>query len=87
MVREQLFGDCLVAGKQQAPRIASRIGNADHVHIGSDFDGCSVPDDIKDISTMPTFFTELKERLGLDNQDIKKIQYENVERILKAILT
>ncbi|OLS26354.1 MAG: hypothetical protein HeimC3_09040 [Candidatus Heimdallarchaeota archaeon LC_3] len=65
--------------------IINITGSTDHVHIGSDFDGCSIPDDVKDISTMSKFFVELKERLHLEKLDIEKIQYKNVERIIKTI--
>ncbi|MHA1991377.1 MAG: dipeptidase [Candidatus Hodarchaeales archaeon] len=64
--------------------IISITGNADHAHIGSDFDGCSVPEDIKDVSFMPTFFKELKNRIGLTDEEIEKIQYKNVLRIMES---
>ncbi|MHA1984201.1 MAG: dipeptidase [Candidatus Hodarchaeales archaeon] len=64
--------------------IISITGNTDHVHIGSDFDGCSVPEDIKDVSFMPTFFLELKDRINLTNEEIEKIQYKNVMRVIES---
>lgn len=62
--------------------IISLTGSTDHVHIGSDFDGCRVPDDIKDVSHMPDFFSNLQEKLSLSHEDIKKIQYGNMLRII-----
>ena len=63
--------------------IINLTGSVNHVHIGSDFDGSRVPPDIKDVSTMPEFFFHLKEELNLSNNDIKKIQYENMTRLIK----
>lgn len=58
-------------------------GSVNHVHMGTDFDGAKMPDDIKDVSAMPGFFTDLQEYLDLSDNDMKKIQYENVVRVIK----
>ena len=58
-------------------------GSVNHVHIGSDFDGCRVPSDIKDVSTMPDFFNGLQKYLDLSNDEIMKIQFGNMVRIMK----
>ena len=63
--------------------IIAITGSVNHVHIGSDFDGCKVPDDIKDVSNMPLFFSKLKEYLELSNEEIEKIQYKNIVRIIR----
>ncbi len=63
--------------------IINLTGSTDHVHIGSDFDGAKVPEDIKDISSMPDFFIKLQEYLDLTNEDIEKIKYKNMVRLIK----
>ena len=63
--------------------VINLTGSTDHVHIGSDFDGCKVPEDIKDVSLMPDFFKNLQEYLQLSNEDVEKIQYKNMVRIIK----
>ena len=64
--------------------IINLTGSVDHVHMGTDFDGAKVPEDIKDVSYMPDFFVALKEYLDLTDNDIKKIQYENMVRLIKS---
>jgi membrane dipeptidase len=34
----------------------------DHVGLGSDFDGCQVPNEIKDVTGVPNLFQALRER-------------------------
>ena len=58
-------------------------GTCDAVHIGTDFDGCQTPADLKDVSYMPKFFASLKEKLELSDEDLRKIQYGNVVRIIE----
>ncbi|MBA2248939.1 MAG: membrane dipeptidase [Chitinophagaceae bacterium] len=63
--------------------IVKLIG-ADHVGIGSDFDGAeSFPMQMNDVSDYPLIVTELK-KIGYSIADIKKITSENFIRVLKA---
>jgi membrane dipeptidase len=63
--------------------IARRIG-ADHVGVGSDFDGGSVGlAGLPDVSAYPALFTELARR-GYSQADLEKIASGNMLRVLKA---
>lgn len=62
--------------------IINITGSVEHIHIGSDFDGCKIPNDIKDVSTMPDFFQSLQNYLELTKEEIKKIQFGNMLRII-----
>jgi membrane dipeptidase len=65
--------------------IINLTGSVNHVHIGSDFDGCQTSSDLKDVSVMPDYFSELQEYLQLSDIEIKKIQFENLSRVMKKI--
>jgi membrane dipeptidase len=58
----------------------------DHVGLGSDFDGCTVPNAIKDVTGVPSLFAALTEHQYGDAL-IKKLASENwlacLERTLK----
>jgi membrane dipeptidase len=63
--------------------VAKLIG-ADHVGIGSDFDGISVtPLDMDDVTYLPNITRELLKR-GYSASDVKKILGENFLRVLQA---
>ena len=63
--------------------IVKLIG-ADHVGIGSDFDGVnSLPQQLDDVTAMPLITKELLKR-GYSKKDIRKILGENFLRILEA---
>jgi membrane dipeptidase len=64
--------------------VIDQIG-IDHVHIGSDFDGCTVPDDIKDMSTIPQWLEEIAEKLSLTSADIDKIAHGNMLRVIRQV--
>jgi membrane dipeptidase len=55
--------------------IAERIG-IDHVALGSDFDGTTVPSDLKDASDLPRLIEALRNH-GFSSEDIAKIAFEN----------
>ena len=55
--------------------IAERIG-IDHVALGSDFDGTTVPSDLKDASGLPRLIEALRNH-GFSSEDIAKIAFEN----------
>jgi len=61
-----------------------KIAGADHVGIGSDFDGIdTTPTGLEDVSTFPALFAELIRR-GWSDEDLKKLARYNVLRVLKA---
>ena len=61
-----------------------RIAGADHVGIGSDFDGIdTVPEGLEDVSTFPQLFAELIRR-GWSDADLKKLAGQNLLRAFKA---
>jgi len=60
-----------------------KIAGADHVGIGSDFDGIdTTPTGLQDVSTFPALFAELIRR-GWSDEDLKKLARYNVLRVLK----
>jgi membrane dipeptidase len=60
-----------------------RVAGADHVGIGSDFDGISdTPVGLEDVSTFPVLFAELSRR-GWSEADLRKLAGENLLRVLK----
>ena len=60
---------------------AVRIAGADHVGIGSDFDGAFMPAGMEDASNFPRL-TEGLLRRGYGEADIRKILGENTLRVL-----
>jgi membrane dipeptidase len=61
-----------------------RLVGADHVGIGSDFDGISsAPRELKDVTYLPLITKALKQR-GYSKADIKKILGENFIRVFEA---
>jgi membrane dipeptidase len=64
--------------------VAKRIG-ADHVGIGSDFDGITNPPlDMDDVTYLPNITRELLKR-GYSETDVRKILGGNFLRVLKGI--
>jgi membrane dipeptidase len=60
-----------------------QVAGADHVGIGSDFDGISRgPDGLEDVSRFPQLFAELMRR-GWSDGDLRKLAGENVLRALR----
>jgi membrane dipeptidase len=61
-----------------------KVAGADHVGIGSDFDGIeNVPIGLEDVSTFPALFAELIRR-GWSDGDLRKLAGENLLRVLKT---
>ncbi len=61
----------------------AKIAGADHVGLGSDFDGVSsLPREIDDCSMLPKITTGLLAR-GFSSKDVKKVLGENVLRVMK----
>lgn len=62
--------------------IADRIG-IDHVALGSDFDGATMPRDLRDAAGLPRLFEVLRAQ-GLDADAVRKIARGNWLRVLRA---
>jgi membrane dipeptidase len=60
--------------------IADRIG-IDHVALGSDFDGATMPLELGDASGMPKLLASLQEH-GYDDKSLRKLAHENWIRLL-----
>lgn len=60
--------------------IADRIG-IDHVALGSDFDGATMPGDLKDVAGLPKLIAALQAH-GYDEAALRKIAYQNWLRVL-----
>jgi membrane dipeptidase len=58
-----------------------RLVGADHVGLGSDFDGASMPDGMEDCSRLPKI-TEALLRKGYSENDIRKVLGLNLLRVL-----
>jgi membrane dipeptidase len=63
---------------------AVKIAGADHVGLGSDFDGANMPFGMEDASKLPQI-TEALLRKGYSEGDIKKILGENTLRIMTEV--
>ncbi len=63
-----------------------KLAGADHVGIGSDWDGISaVPAGLEDVSKMPALTAKLLER-GYSEQDVKKILGGNFLRVMRQVI-
>ncbi len=58
------------------------VAGIDHVGLGSDFDGCRLPDGLDDCSKVPLITEELLKR-GYSDIDIRKIHGENSLRVME----
>ncbi len=61
--------------------LLARLGD-DKVALGSDFDGATMPEDVKDVSLLPNLLDAMRAR-GYDDAMIRKIAYENWLRVLE----
>jgi len=59
--------------------MVARMG-IDHVALGSDFDGATMPHDLNDVAGLPKLIAELRQR-GYDDNALRKIGYENWIRV------
>ncbi len=66
---------------RHAAYMADRIG-IDHVGLGSDFDGATMPHDLHDVAGLPKLVAALRAH-GFDEASLKKIAYENWVRVLR----
>ena len=57
----------------------------DHVGLGSDFDGATMPEGMEDCTKVPLITDELVRR-GYSEGDIRKILGENFMRVMEEVL-
>src|SRR5215475_3051305 len=62
---------------------AVKLVGADHVGLGSDFDGANMPEGMEDASKLPKI-TEALLRKGYSDADVRKILGENTLRVMAA---
>ncbi|MCU1385345.1 MAG: hypothetical protein JWL71_4042 [Acidobacteria bacterium] len=63
---------------------AAKLVGAQHVGLGSDFDGTTVPDGMDDVSMLPKITAALLDK-GYSEQDVKNILGENILRLLEKV--
>jgi len=63
---------------------AVKLVGADHVGLGSDFDGASMPEGMEDCSKLPKI-TEALLRKGYSDRDIRNILGENTLRVMEQV--
>jgi membrane dipeptidase len=63
---------------------AVKLAGADHVGLGSDFDGADMPDGMEDCSKLPKI-TEALLRKGYSENDIRKILGGNTLRVMEQV--
>lgn len=61
-----------------------KIAGVDHVGLGSDFDGATMPEGMEDVSKLPKI-TEALLRRGYGPSDIRKILGENTLRLMSSV--
>lgn len=66
---------------RHAQYVADRIG-VDHVALGSDFDGATMPAPLGDVSGLPKLMASLRDA-GFDDDALNKIGHRNWQRVLK----
>jgi membrane dipeptidase len=69
---------------RQVDHIASRIG-PEHVALGSDFDGCELPEGMTGAADLPLVLDDLR-RLGWGEPELKLVAHANFLRVLAATL-
>ncbi len=62
---------------------AVKLVGADHVGLGSDFDGANMPEGMEDCTHLPQI-TEALMRKGYSDDDIRKILGGNLLRVMEA---
>ena len=61
------------------------VAGVDHVGLGSDFDGATMPEGIEDCTKVPLITDELIRR-GYSETDVRKILGENFMRAMEEVL-
>lgn len=67
---------------EHARYVADRIG-VEHVALGSDFDGATIPAELGDAAGLPKLLDALRE-VGFDEEDLAAICWQNWRRVLAA---
>jgi membrane dipeptidase len=89
-IREQIAGEFGPRPKVSWEKIVQHIDHAvklvgaDHVGLGSDFDGADMPEGMEDATHLPEI-TEALLRKGYRESDIKKILGENTLRVMAEV--
>ncbi len=63
---------------------AVKIAGVDHVGLGSDFDGATMPLGMEDVSKLPKITDALLKK-GYSEADIEKILGGNILRVMEAV--
>jgi membrane dipeptidase len=63
---------------------AVKLVGAEHVGLGSDFDGANMPEGMEDCSKLPKI-TEALLRKGYSEKDIRNILGENTLRVMEQV--
>jgi len=66
---------------RHARYVVDRIG-VDHVALGSDFDGATIPDDLGDVRDLPRLIEAFRDA-GFEEKEIEQIAYRNWIRVLE----
>jgi membrane dipeptidase len=61
-----------------------KVAGAEHVGLGSDFDGASMPDGMEDVTQLPRI-TEALLKKGYSEAQIKGILGENLLRLMEKV--
>jgi membrane dipeptidase len=72
----------LSAIAEHARYVADRIG-VDHVALGSDFDGATLPAPLGDVAGLPKLLDALRE-VGFSETELEAIAWSNWRRVLDA---
>ena len=71
--------------QEMIKEVVHLIGGYDSVMMGTDFDGCTIVEDIQDVSYMPNFLEELQNDLSCSTDQLNNIAYNNIIRIMSKI--
>jgi len=63
---------------------AVKVAGADHVGLGSDFDGATMPLGMEDASKLPKITDALLKK-GYSDQDVEKILGGNILRVMEQV--
>ena len=63
---------------------AVKVAGADHVGLGSDFDGANMPYGMEDASKLP-LITDALLKKGYSESDVRKILGENTLRVMSEV--
>ncbi|MFC7167762.1 dipeptidase [Halospeciosus flavus] len=58
------------------------VAGVEHVALGSDFDGATVPEDVGDVTGLPDVLDALRER-GFDEAEVEQVAHGNWLRVLR----